>query len=74
MASLRSEEKVRMPLGPFVVVSLRASVGDTEMLPMENAAEGSSQLCQTKQVSRSAVDVIVTSFRRTVQTKGNYNS
>ena len=55
MDSLGSGEKVRMSLETFVAVSLELSVGqrgeETEMPPVENAAESSWQSSQAKQVS-----------------------
>lgn len=55
MDSLRSEEKVRIPPEPFVAVSLELSVSargeETEMPPVETAAESVWQSSQPKQVS-----------------------
>ena len=55
MDSLRSGEKVRVSLKPFMAVSLELSVGqrgeETEVLPVENATESSWQTSQPKQVS-----------------------
>ena len=55
MDSLGSGEKVRMSLEGFVALSLELSVGqrgeETEMPPVEIAAESSRQSSQPKQVS-----------------------